>query len=189
MLGYGSKPSELQSFTVQSTVGVRLPSTSSPVRTVSPAPGAQTRFTSPTCSSRRSRSSSVKQTIRSLSSTSLLLVDHASFFHYGRCTDSVPPHLAELPSDNLSVDSAGAVWAAAMPKSFHRITKHFFDPTIPSPSAALRITLNTGKSAFFGEKYKILKAFEDDGRIASGATTMVYDADRERLFLSGEYLA
>jgi hypothetical protein len=63
---------------------------------------------------------------------------------------------------------------------------HFRDPQVPSASTALRITLNTGRSAFFGEKYKVLPALEDDGTRVSGSTTATYDARRGRLFMSGE---
>jgi hypothetical protein len=35
--------------------------------------------------------------------------------------------------------------------------KHFANPSIPSPSSVLRITINTGPQAFYGEKYKIDK--------------------------------
>lgn len=64
---------------------------------------------------------------------------------------------------------------------------HFRDPSIPAASSALRITLNTGRSAFFGEKYKIDKVVESDGtEVASGSTSVAYDAERRRLFFSGK---
>jgi arylesterase/paraoxonase len=49
------------------------------------------------------------------------------------------------------------------------------------------MTLNTGRSAFFGEKFLIEKIFEDGGELASGMTTVAYDGERGRLVLSGEY--
>jgi arylesterase/paraoxonase len=51
------------------------------------------------------------------------------------------------------------------------------------------VTLNTGRSAFFGEKFRIEKIFEDGGELASGMTTAAYDGERGRLVLSGECLS
>jgi hypothetical protein len=93
-----------------------------------------------------------------------------------------------IPQDNLSVDADGGLWAAGMPKTADRVRQHFARPEIPSASTALWITLNTGRSAFFGEKYKVTKALEDDGNIVSGSTTAVYDSQRMRIFMSGEWL-
>jgi arylesterase/paraoxonase len=63
--------------------------------------------------------------------------------------------------------------------------QHFSDPTIPCPSNALRFSINTGPNAFYGEKYKVDKVFEDDGTFASGITSVVHDAERKLLFLDG----
>jgi arylesterase/paraoxonase len=93
-----------------------------------------------------------------------------------------------LPQDNLSVDSDDGVWAAAVPLTSHRRREHFTNPEIVSASTALRLTLNSSRSAFFGEKYKVTKTLEDDGHVVSGATTVVYDAQREWLFTSSGYL-
>ncbi|PFH49773.1 hypothetical protein AMATHDRAFT_4627 [Amanita thiersii Skay4041] len=87
--------------------------------------------------------------------------------------------------DNLSVDSNGAVWAAGLTDAITLIFKHFADPSHPAPSSALRFTINTGPAAFYGEKYKIDKIFEDDGSLASGVTSVAYDAERKKLFLHG----
>lgn len=43
------------------------------------------------------------------------------------------------------------------PDVFTFMFKHFSDPSVPAPSSALRMTLNTGSSSFFGEKYKLDK--------------------------------
>ncbi|RDB16671.1 Serum paraoxonase/arylesterase 2 [Hypsizygus marmoreus] len=86
--------------------------------------------------------------------------------------------------DNISIDSAGVLWAAGVVKVL-TLMKHFANPSISAPSSALRISLNTGPSSFYGEKYKIEKVFEDDGNIASGSTSVVHDAERGRLFLHG----
>lgn len=92
-----------------------------------------------------------------------------------------------MPIDNLSVDKNGAVWGAGFPQLQDVAKRHFLNSTIPGASTALRIKLNTGRSAFFGEKYKVDKVIESDGvEVASGTTTVVYDAERGRLFFSGE---
>ncbi|KAF9010662.1 hypothetical protein BDQ17DRAFT_1387867 [Cyathus striatus] len=103
------------------------------------------------------------------SDNSLVLVDHIK---------------TDRGMDNVSVDSNGYVWAAAFSNAF-ALLKYFGDPTYPSPSSALRFSINTGPNAFYGEKYKIEKLFEDDGSLASGITSVVYDAERNRLFLDG----
>ncbi|KIM45407.1 hypothetical protein M413DRAFT_17405 [Hebeloma cylindrosporum] len=89
--------------------------------------------------------------------------------------------------DNLSIDSDGFVWAAAFPNALTLIFKHFSDPSIPSPTTALRFSMNTGPDAVRrgGEKYKVERLFEDDGSVASGTTSVVYDAQRNLLFLNG----
>jgi hypothetical protein len=38
------------------------------------------------------------------------------------------------------------------------VFKHFADPSVPAPSSALRMSINTGPGAFYGEKYKVDKA-------------------------------
>ncbi|KAK2464159.1 hypothetical protein APHAL10511_003616 [Amanita phalloides] len=86
--------------------------------------------------------------------------------------------------DNVAIDTNGAIWAAGF-TTFTTVFKHFADPSIPSPSSALRITINTGPQAFYGEKYRVDKVFEDDGSLASGITSAAYDAERHRLYLHG----
>lgn len=89
------------------------------------------------------------------------------------------------PLDNLSIDSEGHVWAAGLPNLLD-LMKNFFDnPTIPIPSLALRFSINMGPDAFYGEKYKVSKIFEDGGGVASGITTVVYDTQLKKLFLHG----
>lgn len=65
------------------------------------------------------------------------------------------------------------------------VVHQFSDSSIFAPSSALRITINTGPQAFYGEKFKIDKIFEDDGSLASSATSAAYDSERHRLFLHG----
>lgn len=75
-------------------------------------------------------------------------------------------------------------------------------PSTLSPSSAIRLSLNKGQSQFYGEKYAIEKVshfpsyeagliffqvFEDDGEIASGTTTVVYDVKRKKLYLHGQF--
>ncbi|KAG5643602.1 hypothetical protein DXG03_000610 [Asterophora parasitica] len=59
--------------------------------------------------------------------------------------------------DNASVDSDGVVWIAGFPDAFTLLFKHFANPSIPAPSSALRLSINTGTSSFYGKKYKLDK--------------------------------
>lgn len=96
--------------------------------------------------------------------------------------DFVP---TDRPMDNLSVDSNGFVWAAGFPSVFH-LFKHLSNPSVPCPSSALRFSINTNtQEVAFGSKYKVEKAFEDDGIRASGITSVAYDAERNHLYLHG----
>lgn len=88
----------------------------------------------------------------------------------------------------------------------HQIVPRFKDLTKEAASGALRLTQNTGQSAFFGEKYKLekvchshphtkifvyrcfcYKMFEDDGSVIEGATTVTYSPRRNLLILNGMY--
>jgi len=91
----------------------------------------------------------------------------------------------DRPLDTLSIDEDGAIWAAGLPKAQHLVDVHFQNPSIKSPSSAIRTSINTDQSRYYGEKYKIEKMFEDDGSVASGTTTVAYDPRRKRLFLHG----
>jgi hypothetical protein len=96
-------------------------------------------------------------------------------------TDVIP---TDRIVDNLSVDENGALWAAGIPSAFLWLSA-LSDPAKVAPSSALRITKNVGENAFFGEKLKVEKVFEDDGTMASGVTCVVHDVRRKTLFLSG----
>ncbi|KAF8891635.1 hypothetical protein BD779DRAFT_1512224 [Infundibulicybe gibba] len=96
-----------------------------------------------------------------------------------------PCQCADRGFDNVMVDADGVVWAAGLSKAMTLLFKHFNNPSIPSPSSALRISINTGPASFYGEKYRVDKVFEDDGSLASGITSVVHDARRKRLFLHG----
>lgn len=82
---------------------------------------------------------------------------------------------------------------------FQETSKNY---SIPSPSSVLRLSRNTGSGQFFGEKYKIEKVsparihcpwkwndlcqvFEDNGNIASAATSAVWDYKSKNMYLSG----
>jgi len=90
--------------------------------------------------------------------------------------------------DNLSMDTNDALWAAGVADGLAFISA-FNDLKKVAPSSAFRVTKNVGNEAFFGEKLKVEKVFEDDGNQASGTTTVVHDAKRKLLFLSGIYSA
>lgn len=87
-------------------------------------------------------------------------------------------------TDNLSIDTNGALWAAGIPSGLSFLLA-FHNPKKVAPSSAIRITKNTGSNAFFGEKLKVDKVFEDDGKQASAITSVAYDARRGILYLSG----
>ena len=90
--------------------------------------------------------------------------------------------------DNLSIDQTGALWGAGLVHAMHLVDTHFETPSIHTPSSALRITLNKGEGSYFGEKYKVERVFEDDGKIASGSTSVAYDAKRKKLYLHGTWI-
>jgi len=86
--------------------------------------------------------------------------------------------------DNIAVDADGQLWAAGMPQLLTALA-HMRNPSLLSPSTAERISINTGPNSFYGEKYKVEKVFEDDGKIMSGISTAVYDSKRKKLFMNG----
>ncbi|KAF8160653.1 hypothetical protein B0H34DRAFT_795541 [Crassisporium funariophilum] len=96
-------------------------------------------------------------------------------------TDSVP---TDYILDNLAVDADGQLWAAGIPQAKAAFA-HMADPSRQSPSIAARISVNTGVNAFYGEKFKVEKVFEDDGKIMTGLTSAAYDSERKNLFMHG----
>ncbi|PPQ93825.1 hypothetical protein CVT25_013534 [Psilocybe cyanescens] len=96
--------------------------------------------------------------------------------------------ITELVIDNLAVDADGQLWAAAVPRGL-LAKKHMANPSLVSPSSVYRISINTGVNAFYGEKYRVEKVFEDDGKLVSGITSAVYDSRRKKLFLHGKHLS
>ncbi|KAI0305564.1 hypothetical protein B0F90DRAFT_1699080 [Multifurca ochricompacta] len=88
--------------------------------------------------------------------------------------------------DNLSIDEDGILWAAGISSSL-RWFSAYNDFEKIAPSSALRVSKNVGDKAYFGEKLKVEKVFEDDGTQASAITSVAYDARRNILFLSGVF--
>jgi hypothetical protein len=90
--------------------------------------------------------------------------------------------------DNAFTGEDGAIYIPGYVKVIVFGTQHRFNPSIQSPSSVFRITLNEGESAYYGEKYKVEKIFEDDGNLASGITSAVIDLDGQKtLYLHGLY--
>ncbi|KAF5370703.1 hypothetical protein D9758_002025 [Tetrapyrgos nigripes] len=90
----------------------------------------------------------------------------------------------DIPLDNLSIDTEGAVWGAGIVKA-NILSQYMKDPSVLSPTRAVKFTVNTGPGSFYGEKYRVETAFEDDGKIATGTTSVAHDALRKRLFIHG----
>ncbi|KAH7108297.1 calcium-dependent phosphotriesterase [Auriculariales sp. MPI-PUGE-AT-0066] len=100
-------------------------------------------------------------------------------------TDTIPINAGAL--DGLSVDTDGSIYAAELPKVFTWKFQHLKDPKHLVPSSALKITLNTDESSYYGQKYKIEKVLEDAGKTASGMTSVVHDKTRGKIYLHGEH--
>jgi hypothetical protein len=89
-----------------------------------------------------------------------------------------------MPVDNLSVDSAGDIWAAGIPRMLELMGAVLEPFKKTSPSTVLRIRRT-------GDEYLVDKVLEDaQAEVVSGATTAVFDRRSERLFVGGkrEYL-
>ncbi|KAH7917052.1 hypothetical protein BV22DRAFT_1076853 [Leucogyrophana mollusca] len=89
-------------------------------------------------------------------------------------------------SDNLAIDADEVLWVAGLSDSLGMVLRQINDPTAKVASAAWRIGINSGPGAFYGDKYRIEKVFEDPGELTSGTTSAVYDSQRNRLFMHGE---
>lgn len=61
---------------------------------------------------------------------------------------------SELPVTSLNGMAHRAI--TAVPKLWTAF-QHMKSPSLSSPSLALRISINTGPNAFYGEKYKVEK--------------------------------
>ncbi|KAF8312468.1 calcium-dependent phosphotriesterase [Clavulina sp. PMI_390] len=90
--------------------------------------------------------------------------------------------------DNLTVDTNGNIYAAVVVGSPLEADTFFADPIHNRMrSAAYNISLNTGRDAYFGEKWKVEKIFEDDGQLMSGVTTAFYDPKAKLMYYSGAF--
>lgn len=97
-----------------------------------------------------------------------------------------------LPIDNISIDSKGAIFAAAFPKAY-KSTESFNDPEIDVPSAVFRISRKDDKDygvfkrrtkESYDRQYVVEKVLEDDGVLLPGSTAAVHDPQTGRIFLS-----
>ncbi|KAI6121527.1 hypothetical protein F5141DRAFT_1090898, partial [Pisolithus sp. B1] len=88
-------------------------------------------------------------------------------------------------ADNLAIDSNGALWVAGLTDVLGFISRKFEDPSAHVSSTGLRVTVNSDLGPAYGKRYNVDKVFEDSGRLASGITSVVYDSQRERLFMHG----
>jgi len=89
------------------------------------------------------------------------------------------------PIDNLSEDAEGDIYAATMPKVLDGLGA-FDDPfNAPTPAAAVhRVRRIKGGKEY---EYQIVKVVEDaKGEVLPGTTTVIHDAKKGRLFLSGK---
>jgi len=97
-------------------------------------------------------------------------------------TDIIP---SDRHMDNIMVGEDDAVYIASLPKSMHNVFVHSKNHSIPAPTTVHRMSLNTDESAFYGEKYKMEKIFEDDGSQVSASTSAVMDTERSVLYMHG----
>ncbi|KAK4545609.1 hypothetical protein LTR36_002561 [Oleoguttula mirabilis] len=87
------------------------------------------------------------------------------------------------PIDNLSQDSIGDIWAAAIPKAWPML-KAYNNPLGPTPpSTILRVRRRADGSGWDWEK-----VLEDaEGEVLPATTTAIHDAQTGRIFLSGVF--
>jgi hypothetical protein len=85
----------------------------------------------------------------------------------------------DYPLDNLSQDSNGDIWAAAIPKAM-KIFAAFDDPLNEvSPATIFRIRRGLNG-------WEVTKMLEDaKGEVLPGATTAIHDVKTGRIFVSG----
>ncbi|KIY65971.1 hypothetical protein CYLTODRAFT_399526 [Cylindrobasidium torrendii FP15055 ss-10] len=97
-------------------------------------------------------------------------------------TETIPTE--HLGDDNLTLDENGALWSAALLR-LADIGKGMKNATFPSPSGAVRISINTGLDSFYGAKYNVENVVEDDGSFLSYITTIAHDSRRGKLYFHG----
>ncbi|KAF8608962.1 calcium-dependent phosphotriesterase [Ceratobasidium sp. AG-I] len=87
--------------------------------------------------------------------------------------------------DNIGLSSDGSIIAATVLKAFEFQFQQNGAKNISatSPAGAYRISINTGHTSYFGDKYKVEKIYEDNGALGSISTTAaMYNDD---LYLHG----
>ncbi|KAF8322450.1 calcium-dependent phosphotriesterase [Clavulina sp. PMI_390] len=90
--------------------------------------------------------------------------------------------------DNLTTDKRGNIYAAVVASEPRKFLAYIGDiKNRISPTATYNISLNTGRSSFFGEKWSVQKIFEDDGSVISASTTSAYDPREGVLYLHGPF--
>jgi len=94
----------------------------------------------------------------------------------------------DYPIDNLSEDTNGDIFAAAMPKALKSLAA--FDDPLNAPTAPATVwrvrRLNRDRVDTY--EYEVTKIIEDGaGEMLPGMTTVIHDALRGTLFMSGEF--
>ena len=93
----------------------------------------------------------------------------------------------DYPIDNISVDKDGNIWGAGFPKAFD-LLHYFGDPANRQAAAVLvKISKNKGPDAFYGHKYVVENAVEDDGNVLAGLTFVEHDTERNVVFAGGVF--
>jgi hypothetical protein len=89
-----------------------------------------------------------------------------------------------MPLDNVSPDAKGDLWVPGFP-DVRQLLKSTSDPyEHVSPSTIFRIRKVASKGKEGGLAYEVEKMLEDkEGKVISGATTVVHDAKSGRLFI------
>ena len=110
-----------------------------------------------------------------------------------RLLEKVDEITVGLPVDNLSIDSEGNVWGAALPQVYTWF-KSAKDPSIIPPTTAIKISRKSDKG--YGEfsrrnqnhydgEYVVEKVLEDGSGALPGSTAVVHDPQTGRIYLSG----
>lgn len=96
-------------------------------------------------------------------------------------------------SDNIYSPSSNphAAYLAVFPKTLSLVGDHFKNPREKgTPAGIMKISKNTDHDAFFGEKWKVERYYEDgsyDPESPSGITGVAVDEERGKLYLASLY--
>jgi arylesterase/paraoxonase len=104
--------------------------------------------------------------------------------------------LDTLPIDNLSVDSNGDIYGAALPRVYRWIqsSKNAFGTSPPSTVVKIskidkrafqRKARAVDVESWNDDDYVVEKVFEDNSGLLPGSTVVVHDAKEGRFFLGG----